>query len=82
MLLHFLDASKFHSLQDFEADFSDFSHGDQVYLTACVCYTHNKNTACKQLDVQEGCVSFAIPCVMNCMKCTLSGRQKFQMSML
>lgn len=36
MLLHFLDASKFQSLQDFEADFSDFSHGDQVYLAACV----------------------------------------------
>ena len=33
MLLHFLDASKFQSLQDFEADFSDLSHGDQVCLT-------------------------------------------------
>ena len=30
MLLHFLDAGKFQSLQDFEADFSDLSHGDQV----------------------------------------------------
>ena len=33
MLLHFLDASKFQSLEDFEADFSDLSHGDQVCLT-------------------------------------------------
>ncbi len=32
MLLHFLDASKFQSLEDFEADFSDLSHGDQVCL--------------------------------------------------
>ncbi|KAL0033469.1 hypothetical protein WJX77_010766 [Trebouxia sp. C0004] len=30
MLLHFLDASKFQSLEDFEADFSDLSHGDQI----------------------------------------------------
>ncbi|KAA6426343.1 MAG: CHD3-type chromatin-remodeling factor PICKLE-like, partial [Trebouxia sp. A1-2] len=30
MLLHFLDASKFQSLGDFEADFSDLSHGDQI----------------------------------------------------
>ncbi len=33
MLLHFLDASKFQSLEDFEADFSDLSHGDQVCPT-------------------------------------------------
>ena len=34
MLLHFLDAGKFHSLQDFEADYSDLSHGDKVRLQA------------------------------------------------
>lgn len=30
MLLHFLDAGKFQSLEQFQADFSDFSQGDQV----------------------------------------------------
>lgn len=33
MLLHFLDAGKFQSLEEFQADFSDFSHGDQVHHT-------------------------------------------------
>lgn len=30
MLLHFLDASKFENLEEFQKDFSDLSHGDQV----------------------------------------------------
>lgn len=34
MLLHFLDAGKFQSLEEFQADFSDFSHGDQVHKVA------------------------------------------------
>ena len=34
MLLHFLDAGKFQSLEEFQADFSDFSHGDQVHNVA------------------------------------------------
>lgn len=33
MLLHFLDAGKFQSLEEFQADFSDLSHGDQVPLS-------------------------------------------------
>ena len=34
MLLHFLDAGKFQTLEQFQADFSDFSHGDQVHQVA------------------------------------------------
>ena len=30
MLLHFLDAAKFESLEAFQEDFSDLSHGDQA----------------------------------------------------
>lgn len=30
MLLHFLDAAKFESLEIFQQDYSDLSHGDQV----------------------------------------------------
>ena len=30
MLLHFLDAAKFESLEMFQQDYSDLSHGDQV----------------------------------------------------
>ncbi len=46
MLLHFLDAGKFQSLQDFEADFSDVSHGDQVgqallsFSSKQTCFRH------------------------------------------
>ena len=32
MLLHFLDASKFSSLEDFELNFSDLGHEQQVCL--------------------------------------------------
>ena len=30
MLMHFLDGSKFGSLEDFEAEFANISHGEQV----------------------------------------------------
>lgn len=39
MLLHFLDAGKFQSLEAFQQDFSDLSHGDQVTISPFLTYS-------------------------------------------
>ncbi len=58
MLLHFLDASKFQSLEDFEADFSDLSHGDQV----CLAY----RSAAHHLGFATACCALVCVVMLAC----------------
>ena len=75
MLLHFLDAAKFESLEAFQQDYSDLSHGDQVtYLLSKPhkrCHTKPVNSFTRNLTcyVQQQKWSCPLSCSFHSPTC-------------
>lgn len=73
MLLHFLDAAKFESLETFQQDFPDLSHGDQVTANTLHALSHlpSRLVPCHETFVGPADLHVQIIAMVSDIACTM-----------